>query len=78
MLVSLRSYGKPLNPYTARKVSKYGVFSGPHCPLFGLSTGKYGPEKTPYTFHAVLGLPSKITLISQMFLKDVGKKFFLC
>ena len=33
---------------TAWKVSKYGVFSGP-------STGKYGPEKTPYldTVHAV-------------------------
>ena len=34
--------------YTARKVSKYGVFSP--------NTGKYGPEKPPYldTFHAVL------------------------
>ena len=33
---------------TAKKVSKYGVFSGPNA-------GKYGPEKTPYldTFHAV-------------------------
>ena len=40
---------------TARKVSKYGVFSGPYFPVFGLNTGKYGPEKTPYfdTFHAV-------------------------
>ena len=51
-----------------RKVSKYGVFSGPFFPLFLLNTeiygeslriqseyGKYGPEKTPYldTFHAV-------------------------
>ena len=35
--------------YTAWKVSKYGVF-------FGLNTGKYGPERTPYldTFHVVL------------------------
>ena len=35
--------------YTAWKVSKYGVISGPN-------TGKYGPEITPYldTFHAVL------------------------
>ena len=33
--------------YTAWKVSKYGVFSGPN-------TGKCEPEKTPYfdTFHA--------------------------
>ena len=36
---------------------KYGVFSGPYFPVFGLNkeiyglnlrTGKYGPEKTPY------------------------------
>ena len=51
---------------TAWKVSKYGVFSGPYFPAFGLNTeylsvsspnkGKYGPEKTPCldTFHAVL------------------------
>ena len=50
------------------KVSKYGVFSGPYFPLFGLNTeiysvnlriqsksGKHGPESSPYldTFHAV-------------------------
>ena len=29
-------------------MSKYGVFSGPYFPVFGLNTGKYGPEKTPY------------------------------
>ena len=31
-------------------------FSGPYFPVFGLNTGKYGPEKTPYldTFHTVL------------------------
>ena len=40
---------------TAWKVSKYGVFSGPYFPAFGLNTGKYGPEKTPYldSFHTV-------------------------
>ena len=40
---------------TAWKVSKCGVSSGPHFPLFGLNTEKYGPEKTTYldTFHAV-------------------------
>ena len=38
------------------KVSKYGVFSGPYFNVFGMNTGKYGPEKSPYldTFHAVL------------------------
>ena len=38
-----------------REVSKYGAFSGPYFPVFGLNTEKYGPEKTPYldTFHAV-------------------------
>ena len=37
-------------------MSKYGGISGPYFPVFGLSTGKYGPEITPYldTFHAVL------------------------
>ena len=36
-------------------MSKYGVISGPYFPIFGLNTGKYGPEITPYldTFHAV-------------------------
>ena len=47
--------------YTARKVSKYGVFSCPFFPVFGLNTEtyrvnlriqpkyrKYGPEKTTY------------------------------
>ena len=40
---------------TAWKVSKYGVISGPYFPVFGLNTGKYGPEITPCldTFHAV-------------------------
>ena len=42
-------------PITARKVSKYGVISGPYFTVFRLNTGKYGPEITPYfdTFHAV-------------------------
>ena len=50
---------------------KYGFFSGPYFPVFGLNTeiygvnlrvqskyGKYGPEKTPDldTFHAVTSL----------------------
>ena len=30
------------------KASKYGVISGPYFPVFGLYTGKYGPEITPY------------------------------
>ena len=37
-------------------MSRYGVISGPHFPVFGLNTGKYGPEITPYldAFHAVI------------------------
>ena len=27
--------------------AKYGVYSGPYFPTFGLNTGKYGPEKSP-------------------------------
>ena len=40
---------------TVLKVYKHGIFSGPYFPVFGLNTGKYGPEKTPYldSFHAV-------------------------
>ena len=40
---------------TVWKVSKFEAFSGPYFPAFGLNTGKYGPEKTPYldTFHAI-------------------------
>ena len=33
---------------TAWNVSKYGVTSGPCIPVFGLNTGKYEPEITPY------------------------------
>ena len=37
-------------------MSKYAVFSGPYFMVFGLNTGKYGPEKAPYldNFYAVL------------------------
>ena len=40
---------------TSWKVSKYGVISGPYFPVFGMSTGKYESEVTPYldTFHSV-------------------------
>ena len=39
-------------------MSKYGVISGPYFPVFGLNTGKDGPEITPYldTFHTVSAL----------------------
>ena len=41
--------------FTASEVSKYGVTSGPYFPVFGLNTGKYGPETPPYldTSHSV-------------------------
>ena len=34
--------------HTARKMSKYGVFSGPYFPVFNPNTGTYRPENTPY------------------------------
>ena len=48
--VSLISYN-----FTAWKVSKYGVISGPYFPVFSPNSGQYGREITPYldTFHAV-------------------------
>ena len=39
---------------TAWKVSKYGVFSCPYFSIFGLNTGKYGPEK----LHKLRGMNS--------------------
>ena len=38
-------------------MSKYGIFSGPCLPVSSPNTGKYGPEKSPYseTFHVVIG-----------------------
>ena len=40
---------------TTWKVPKYGVISGHYFPVFGMNTGRYGPELTPYldTFRAV-------------------------
>ena len=32
-------------------MSKYGVFSGPYFPVFGLNTGKYGLEKNSVFGH---------------------------
>ena len=46
--------------------SKYGVISGPGFAVFGLNTGKYEPEISPYldTFHAVILADSnKVSLI---------------
>ena len=42
--------------FIAWKVDKYGVFSGPYFPVFGLNTGKYRPEKNS----AMLNIFSKI------------------
>ena len=49
--------------FTAWKVSRHGVFSGPN-------TGKYRPEKTLYldNFHAVLALNSKPIILAILFL----------
>ena len=54
-ILSRDIWGKTFADRPARKVSKYGVTSGPYFPAFSLDTGKYGPEITPYwdTFHAV-------------------------
>ena len=38
-------------PYTAWKVSKYGILSGPHFPVLISSTGKHGPEKNSLLGH---------------------------
>ena len=42
--------------FTAWKMSKYGVTSGPYFPVFSPNTGRYRPEITPFldTLHAVI------------------------
>ena len=53
-------------------MSKYGVFSSPYFPVFGLNTGKYGPEKTPYldNFHAVYTSAVLISIITKSSLRN--------
>ena len=43
-------------------------FSCLYFPVFGLNTGKYGPEKTPYlnTFHAVTTIYSKVNIANKL------------
>ena len=63
-------------------MSKYGVFPGPYFYVFGLNTGKYGPENYPYldTFHAVyitqvyftLNLFTKHIVISKVWMDNWG------
>ena len=59
--------------WTVSKVSIYEVFSGSYFPLFGLNTGKYGPEITPYLdiFHAVYYY--QIPVLSIIFLFEISK-----
>ena len=54
MLILMSKVGQN-STATPWNVSKCGVISGPYFPVFGLNTGKYRPERTPYldTFHAV-------------------------
>ena len=63
--------------YTAWKVSKYGVISGPYFPVFRLNTAKYGPEMTPYldTFHAVRSCAGLLELLFKLVKhKEVGNE----
>ena len=50
--------------FTAWKVSKYGVISDPYFPVFGLNTGKYGPEITPYLAAYYAALCSLILVLT--------------
>ena len=60
---------------TAWKLSKYGVISGPHFPVFSPNTRKHGPEITPYldTFHAV-----EVVLTVTILLIRVIAKHIVC
>ena len=80
------------NLFTACKVSKYRIFSGPYFPAFGLNTeryavslriqskcGKIWTRKTPNTstFHAVTVLTLKQTLLPNTFEEEKYSTFFL-
>ena len=56
---------KTFATYTAWKVSKYGIISGPCFSVFGLNTEKCGPEITPYLdpFHGVGNYCTKYCLL---------------
>ena len=58
-------------------MSKYGVISGPYFPVFGLNTGKYGPEITPYldTFRSVNQSHTLKTQNWNVYLSDIYCKF---
>ena len=47
-------------------------FSGPYFPVFGLNSGKYRPEKTPYlnTFHAVTVISIHSSLEVYLYLRQ--------
>ena len=65
--------------WTAWKVCKYKVFSDQYFPVFGLTTGKYGPEKTPYleTFHAVFVIiPAQLTFIICGLFNFINEPYF--
>ena len=59
-------------------MSKYGVISGPYFLVFGMNTGKYGPEITPHLdiFHAVSDTQDKL-LVSKMRRKNANLLSFL-
>ena len=48
-------------------MSKCGVISGPYFPVFGLNTGKYGPEITPYLdfFHVLLRVTQLFSIVEE-------------
>ena len=58
---------------TAWKVSKYGVISGPYFPVFGLNTGKYGPEITSYLDRFDAGRPVWKVSVSLHIQSECGK-----
>ena len=80
-----------INIHTAWEVSKYGIFSGPYFPVFGMNTKIYfvnlripseykktRPEKTPYldTFHAVSKLAFYLFLADfHQIIQNHQKKF---
>ena len=67
---TLESYG---SEFHCEKLSKSGAFSAPFFPVFGMNTGKFRTEKTPYLdiFHAVYTY-YRLDSLSITFLRDAS------
>ena len=71
-LITYESFGVHVN-HTARKVSKYGVISGPYFPAFGLNTERSECGEIRTRNNSVFGHFSCSAMLSLHFLNSIIK-----